>query len=196
MTFGDIDWTSPWILCAFVLLLASGLVDLALRDRYAAGDGVRDQGTARRLIVSLNVNTLVLFALPFFGVASFPSEIAARWAPLGAALCALGLGVRYAAIFRLGRLFTWRVTILEGHHLHTSGLFQVVRHPSYAGGILAMIGAALAFGSWGAMLFFVCTHVPMVVQRIRVEERVLASTFGDTWRRYAERTSRLVPFVW
>lgn len=190
------DWKSPWVLGACALLLASGLVDLALRDRYAAGHGAYDQGTARRLIVSLNVNTLVLFALPLLGLASFPAELSRTLAPLGLALCAVGLGVRYAAIFRLGRLFTWRVVILEDHALHTQGLFGLVRHPSYAGGIVAMIGAALAFGSWGAMVFFVCTHVPVVIQRIRVEERVLASTFGDAWRHYADRTARLVPFVW
>lgn len=192
----ELDFTRPTVWATCAMLLAAMLVDVALRDRYAAGGGERDAGTARRLIVSLNVSSIVLFALPMLGVASFAPHTTVLLAPIGVGVCALGLFVRYAAIFHLGRLFTWRVTILDGHRLHTSGLFQVVRHPSYAGGILAMVGAALAFGSWGALLFFVCTHVPVIVHRILVEEKVLASTFGEAWRHYSARTARLVPFIW
>ncbi|MCB9621899.1 MAG: isoprenylcysteine carboxylmethyltransferase family protein [Sandaracinus sp.] len=188
------DWTSAPVIVTCLALLVPTVVDVFLRHRYAAGGGERDEGTARRLIVSLNLNTLVLFALPSFGIASFEEPRALM--SLGAVLCVLGVVVRYVAIFRLGRLFTWRVAILDGHALQTAGLFRWIRHPSYAGGIVAMIGAALAFGSWGALLCFVATHVPVLLQRIRVEERVLASTFGEAWERYAAHTSRLVPFVW
>lgn len=191
-----IGWQSPYALAAAGLLALAAVVDFALRGRYAAGSAARDAGTARRLIVSLNTNLAVLLALPALNVASFPLPIAGELAPIGLAICGLGLVVRYAAIARLGRHFTWQVSILDDHTLETAGLFGLVRHPSYTGGILAMVGAALAFGSWGALVFFVLTHVPILVQRVRVEERALAAAFGDAWRAYAARTARLVPFVW
>ncbi|MBX3249985.1 MAG: isoprenylcysteine carboxylmethyltransferase family protein [Myxococcales bacterium] len=191
----SVGWQSPWALAAFGVLVGTLVLDLLLRTRYAGGTAEHDEGTARQLIVSLNLNFVVLLTLPALGVASLPPAAAASLAPFGFALCLAGVGIRYAAIFSLGRLFTWQVSILDGHSLHTAGLFSVVRHPSYAGGLLGMAGAALAFGSWGALLCFALTHVPLVVRRIRVEERALERAFGAAYRAYAARTARLLPGV-
>ena len=56
--------------------------------------------------------------------------------------------------------------------------------------------AALAFGSWGALALFTATHVPLLLRRIRLEERALLAHFGDAYRAYMERTARLLPHVW
>ena len=38
--------------------------------------------------------------------------------------------------------------------------------------------------------------MPLILNRIRIEERMLTDEFGDAYRRYKERTSKLIRFVY
>lgn len=38
--------------------------------------------------------------------------------------------------------------------------------------------------------------VPIFLNRIRIEERLLTEEFGDAYRMYRETTSKLIPFVY
>ncbi len=79
--------------------------------------------------------------------------------------------------------------------LCTTGPFQFVRHPMYAGGIwLVFPGMALALNSWVLLLvpfilyFFYSILVPK-------EEKMMTAVFGDEYRQYASRTGRLFPRI-
>ena len=72
----------------------------------------------------------------------------------------------------------------------------MVRHPSYAGLALIFAGFGLAIGSWlGAAVALLILFAGML-PRIRVEERVLATTFGAEYTEYASSRARLLPHVW
>ena len=62
---------------------------------------------------------------------------------LGAFLAALGGYIRYCCFRALGRLFTFEMSIRDEHELITDGPYGVVRHPSYTGAILTVIGIIL-----------------------------------------------------
>jgi protein-S-isoprenylcysteine O-methyltransferase Ste14 len=62
---------------------------------------------------------------------------------VGLALLTLGGALRLAAVFVLGRRFSGLVAIQEGHSLQTGGLYRHLRHPSYAGMLLYMVGYVL-----------------------------------------------------
>ena len=47
----------------------------------------------------------------------------------------------------MGSLFTFETSIRKGHTLITSGPYAIVRHPSYAGFTLVVIGMFLVHGS-------------------------------------------------
>ena len=115
---------------------------------------------------------------------------AVRW--LGVVLFAAGGALRLWPVFVLGRRFSGLVAIQPGHALVTSGVYRVVRHPSYLGLIVNALGWGLAFGSVLGVLLAALT-LPPILARIRSEERLLASEFGDEYRAYCARTARLVP---
>jgi protein-S-isoprenylcysteine O-methyltransferase Ste14 len=77
----------------------------------------------------------------------------------------------------------------------TSGPYRFVRHPGYAGGMLAWLAAPLALGSLWALLPAVLTAIAMVIRTI-LEDRLLHADLPG-YAGYAQRTrARLLPGVW
>jgi len=115
---------------------------------------------------------------------------AVRW--LGVALYAGGGALRLWPVFVLGRRFSGLVAIQPGHRLVTSGIYGVIRHPSYLGLIVNALGWALAFRS-AVGIVLVALTVLILVGRIRSEETLLQSQFGAEYDAYRARTWRLLP---
>jgi len=113
-----------------------------------------------------------------------------RW--LGVAIYTLGGVLRLWPVFVLGRRFSGLVAIQPGHALVTTGIFGVIRNPSYLGLLIAAIGWGLAFRSVIGVVLALLNLVPLV-GRIRAEERLLAEQFGAEYEAYRRRTWRLVP---
>lgn len=186
-------WRSPQALALLAIWLVSGAVLTITRP-------ARGQAVARseRDVVTMLVLALVPLAIP--SLAAWGGRLG-RWplpwadviGPLGVLLSGLGLTVRIAAMRQLGARFSPLVAVQREHTLETTGWYARVRHPGYAGALLASLGAAIAFGS---ALALPLVGVMLIAQsaRIRREEALLEAHFGDTWRDYAARTGALVPF--
>ena len=116
-----------------------------------------------------------------------------RW--LGVFFYLAGGALRIWPIFVLGRRFSGLVAIQPGHELVTDGIYRVIRHPSYLGMIILMLGWALAFRS-GLGVVLAALIVPPLLARIRSEEALLRSQFGDEYDAYRRRTSRLIPGIY
>jgi protein-S-isoprenylcysteine O-methyltransferase Ste14 len=114
---------------------------------------------------------------------------------IGLALFVIGIILRLAPVFVLGRRFSGLVAIQEGHELVTGGLYRVIRHPSYLGLLLALFGWALVFRSSIGFLVSLLL-IPPLVARMNSEEALLESEFGEQYSAYRRRTWRLVPFVY
>ena len=116
---------------------------------------------------------------------------AVRW--LGVALFAAGGALRMWPVFVLGRRFSGLVAIQPGHQLVTSGVYGVIRHPSYLGLLVISLGWALAFRS-GVGVLLAALLIPPLLARIRAEEALLHSQFGADYDAYRARTPwRLIP---
>ena len=115
---------------------------------------------------------------------------AVRW--LGVVLAAIGGGLRIYPVFVLGRRFSGLVAIQPGHALVTTGIYRHVRNPSYLGLLVSSLGWALAFRSIPGILLALCL-LPPLIARMRSEERLLQSQFGEDYAAYRRRTWRLVP---
>src|SRR5207237_7944559 len=107
-----------------------------------------------------------------------------RW--LACVLSAAGGALRFWPVFVLGRRFSGLVAIQPGHTLVTSGLYGVIRHPSYLGLLVNSLGWALAFRTWVGLLLAALILVPLVA-RIRAEERLLRTQFGAEYDAYRAR---------
>ena len=76
--------------------------------------------------------------------------------------------------------------------LVTSGVYGVIRHPSYLGLLVNALGWGLAFRSGVGVLLTALMILPLLA-RIRAEEKLLRTQFGDEYGAYCARTSWLVP---
>jgi protein-S-isoprenylcysteine O-methyltransferase Ste14 len=107
-----------------------------------------------------------------------------------------GVALRIWAIRHLGRFFTVNVGIQQGHEVIQDGPYRFVRHPSYSGSVLALVGVACLTFNWlGLILIVICTLLAYAL-RIPVEEKALFAQFGRQYADYAARTKRLIPWVY
>jgi protein-S-isoprenylcysteine O-methyltransferase Ste14 len=116
-----------------------------------------------------------------------------RW--LGVVLFAAGGVLRLWPVFVLGERFSGLVAIQPRHTLVTSGVYGVIRHPSYLGLLINSLGWSLAFRSGVGVLLTVLL-IPPLLARIDAEENLLHSEFGDNYNVYRSRTWRLIPGIY
>jgi protein-S-isoprenylcysteine O-methyltransferase Ste14 len=78
----------------------------------------------------------------------------------------------------------------------TAGPYRWVRHPSYGGLLLIMIGFGLGTGNWLALVICAVLPLPVLARRIHVEEAELTGVLGNDYRAYQAQTKRLIPGLW
>ena len=81
----------------------------------------------------------------------------------------------------------------ERPELVTTGPYAFVRHPIYAGIILALLGAAIAESIFWLVPFFLAGAY--FIYSARSEEKIMAQEFPDAYPAYQRRTKMLVPFL-
>ena len=113
----------------------------------------------------------------------------------GIFLMVIGILVRQWAIFVLGRFFTLTVSVQKNQKVVDYGPYRFIRHPSYLGLFIIIIGIGLALGSWGGILVLLVMNGLAFGYRIHIEEKFLVSELGDNYIQYMKRTKRLIPFV-
>ncbi len=114
----------------------------------------------------------------------------------GLNLLLVGIAIRWTAIFTLGQYFTGTVVIKNDHRLVRSGLYKHLRHPAYAGTLIAHVGLGLSFSNWFSLGLSSIPYVVAAFYRMRVEERALRETFGEEYVAYSRTTKRLIPSVY
>jgi protein-S-isoprenylcysteine O-methyltransferase Ste14 len=111
---------------------------------------------------------------------------------LGLLLCALGLAFTVWARVHLGTNWSDAVTHKQDHELVRSGPYARVRHPIYTGLLLAFLSVAIARGD--VKSFVGCTLMTLgILLKLRIEERLMAETFGDAYAEYRARVPALIP---
>ena len=77
----------------------------------------------------------------------------------------------------------------------STGLYALVRHPMYMGGLFLFVGMSLSLGSWWGLFVFLLIK-PALIWRIFDEEKFLTKNLPG----YAEYRNkvryRLIPFIW
>jgi len=116
-----------------------------------------------------------------------------RW--FGVVLFAAGGALRIWPVLVLGNRFSGLVAIQPGHTLVTSGVYGVIRHPSYLGLLINSLGWSLAFRS-GVGILLTSLLIPLLITRIDAEENLLRAEFGDAYDVYCSNTWRLIPGIY
>jgi protein-S-isoprenylcysteine O-methyltransferase Ste14 len=198
---GQISWPIAWIVLGIYLVSkVAGLVFIdpdLLRERAAPGPDV-DRGD--RVIATLGYlglypGTLLvagLDAIRFGPAVLIPQSIQMI------ALLVFAFGYGFASWAALSNpFFTTFVRIQDdrGHSVVSSGAYALVRHPGYAGVLLAHLALPFALGSIWALLPAAVGTILFIVRTAREDQTLRDQLVG--YREYQTRVRwRLLPGVW
>jgi protein-S-isoprenylcysteine O-methyltransferase Ste14 len=184
--------TGVW-LATYLLWIIPEFVVSRRRPEKDAQDA--DRGS--KLVVIMTVNISIF--LGFLAATAVPGLfVGAHWRTiyaLGIAVWLAGIALRLYSIRILGRFFTFNIAISSTQRVIEQGPYRWLRHPSYLGGLLALLGFGMTLTNWLAMLLPVCCMTAGYIYRIRIEEQALVHGLGPAYSEYMRRTWRLIPYV-
>lgn len=199
---GDFGWWQAWVYS--LLIVAAGVGGRILAERRHPGLTAERQNIEK--IQSAKAWDKVLAPLMALSV-SFPPVIVAgldhryNWSSefplwlivIGFILIALGYAFATWALAE-NRFFSSMVRIQmdRGHMVCDSGPYRFVRHPGYAGNILALLGIVLALGSVWTLIPAAVALIIAVIRTV-LEDQTLQEELPG-YRDYARRVRyRLIP---
>ena len=175
--------------------IASEILILIVTRTRRGGGTVSDRGSLLTLwaviCVSLSIGSWIGETQPhtIFG--------GAQWVPTASLwLLAAGLVIRWIAIATLGKSFSVNVAIRINQTVHKTGLFRIVRHPSYTGLLMIFAAIGLRTQNWLGLAAVLLPTTAALLYRIHVEEAALGAAFGSEYEEYSRVTKRLVPGIY
>jgi protein-S-isoprenylcysteine O-methyltransferase Ste14 len=85
------------------------------------------------------------------------------------------------------------VAIRQDQRVMRSGLYGLMRHPSYTGLLLAIAAVGMHTRNWLALAIVILPTTAALLYRIRIEEAALTQAFGQEYVEYSAETKRLIP---
>lgn len=198
---GSLAWPMAWaVLGIYSILKAAALAFLdpdLIRERVSPGPGV-DRGDV--LLATLGVLTLYPVT---FTVAGLDAVRFGPYLPMadviqvaGLLVYAFGYGFAYWAAFSNPFFATFvRIQQDRGHSVVSSGPYALVRHPGYAGVLLAHLALPFAFESILTLLP-TALAVLLFVARTSREDQTLRDHLAGYIDYQARVRWRLLPGVW
>jgi len=202
---GTLRWSMGWVyygLTVAAVLVSRAIVALvhpdllAERGQSLRAEDVKSWDRLLSLLVGLLVPLFVLIVTGLDKRWSWSPLLPSWVAPVALAVFILSYAFTTWAMVT-NRFFSGVVRIQKdrGHHVVTSGPYRIVRHPGYAGGVIAIIATPLLLGSLWALIPAAAYTVLIVVRTI-LEDRTLQEELPG-YSDYAQRTRyRLLPGVW
>ena len=187
-------WACLGIFGAFVVTILFK-IDPALRvERLNPAPGGQDRNL-RLAMLPFMLGCWIVAGLDV-GRFHWSDTVPFGWRVVGLIGLAASLSLSFWAMM-VNRFFSPVVRIQQerGHHLITSGPYEYLRHPGYLGIIGGPFFAALALGSWWALLPAAGVAV-LIIRRTALEDRFLRREL-EGFPAYAEKVRyRLLPGVW
>jgi protein-S-isoprenylcysteine O-methyltransferase Ste14 len=103
--------------------------------------------------------------------------------------------ISWTATRALGRQWRLDAGLSADHELVMAGPYRFVRHPIYASMFCMLLGTGFLMTPWwlfvpAIILFVIGTEI-----RVRIEDRLLATHFGDRHAEYRHSVSAYIPFL-
>lgn len=187
-----------------VVLLASFLfwrvmelgADIRTFKRLRAGVRRQDKGSRAVLLCLIVFGILLGLLLASTVPATTITRASVFFFWSGIFLMGAGIALRLYAITVLGPFFTTTVAIASEQTVIETGPYRLIRHPSYTGFLIILLGFGLILtNNWLSLLVIMGCALLAFSYRIKVEERVLLENLGASYQEYMRRTKRLIPFV-
>lgn len=166
---------------------------IAAKNRAPDKSSESKKSTAVHQIV-LNASLLLLL-IPVPGLTGwFLPERLHYLVAVGAVVQAAFLLLAVWARLHLGRNWSGAVRIGVDHELVRTGPYRLLRHPIYTAMLGMSLGTAISSSQYHALLGLVLLLFAYL-RKTRMEEQILAQTFGAEYEAYRRDSWALVPLV-
>lgn len=187
------------IQAACLLILSSIFVERLLRQGARArslDEGMEDRGSTRAVGSAWGMAFVALLAAPLLNKLRLGRIFSdnTAWAGVVVALC--GLLFRTWPTRVLGSYYARTLRTQQGQRLITEGLYKLLCHPGYVGSLLLWLATRVATTN---AITTMAVSIPMArayLARMKAEEAMLADAFPQEYPAYAQRTWRLIPFIY
>jgi protein-S-isoprenylcysteine O-methyltransferase Ste14 len=189
---------------AKIIWLGFGIAWAVLRQRpgkRSRKTPVRYSARGAREFILLGASLTGLGIVPFVYVAAhFPKFADYPFMPvlsyLGVAVDVVCLWMFHRTHRDLGENWSVSLDLRERHTLVTTGIYALVRHPMYSGFWLMALAQVLLLPNWIAGPAGLVGFGILFFGRVRREEEMMITAFGDEYRAYMGRTARVVPWIY
>jgi len=113
----------------------------------------------------------------------------------GVALAFLAIVMAWTSVRYLGRQFRIHAGLYHDHELVRTGPYAIVRHPIYAALLLMLLANALILSTWQMTAIAVAIYIVGTEIRVRTEDRLLASRFGEAFEQYRQSVPAYIPLL-
>ena len=195
---GTLRFRNAWILMGilFIPMAAAGIVMMLrspelLRKRLNMQETEQEQKTVIALSGAMFAAAFVTAGLNFrFGWFVLPDAVV--YIAAGFFLAGYLL---FAEVLRENAYLSRTVEVQQEQKVIDTGLYGIVRHPMYMVTVVLFLAMPLVLGS---VISFVIMlgYLPVIIKRIRNEERVLEAGLAGYGRYMKKVRYRLIPFVW
>ena len=198
LTAGTFAYWEAWVYLT-VLFIPTFLVlnylfknDLELLERRMR---MREKEAKQKLIIKISYLYFLLdFLLSGFDRRFEWSDVPVVVVVVADVLVLLGY-IMFFLVLKENRYASRIIEVEQGQEVITSGPYAIIRHPMYLGASLIYILSPLALGSYWAMIPSLLV-IPLLVARIRNEERVLGRELKG-YQEYVQQIKyRLIPGIW
>ena len=195
---GSFKFWQGWLLIGilFVPMFAAGLILMKknpelLRKRLNAKEEEKEQKIVILLSGIMFLAAFVVAGLNFrFGWIVLP-----MWVSYVSAAVFLAAYVLYAEVLRENDYLSRTIEVQKDQKVVDTGLYGVVRHPMYMSTLLLFLAMPMVLGSV-ISLAIMLAYIPIIVMRIRNEEKVLAMGLPG-YEEYMKKVKfRIIPFIW
>ncbi len=187
-----------WVLITilFVPMFIAGIVMLfkspeLLKKRLNARESENDQ---KFVILFSGILFTVSFVLAGLNY-RFDWFVLPLWVSIISAIVFLFSYAIYAEVLRENVYLSRTIEVQENQKVIDTGLYGIVRHPMYMTTLLLFLSIPLVLGSVISFAVMIL-YIPLIVIRIKNEEKVLESGL-EGYSEYKKKVRyRLIPFIW
>ena len=195
---GTIFFRNGWLFIGllFIPMLIVGIV-LMLRNPYLLEKRLNAKETeSKQKTVLLLSGIMFLSAFILAGLNHrFGWIVMPDWAIGASSAVFFSAYLMYAEVLRENTYLSRTVEVQKDQKVIDTGLYGIVRHPMYTSTIFLFTSAGLVLGS-PVSFAVLLVYVPIIVMRIRSEEKVLAKELPG-YDSYMKKVKyRLIPFIW
>jgi protein-S-isoprenylcysteine O-methyltransferase Ste14 len=169
--------------------------DPKLLERRLHGGPTAEKEKSQKIIQSITaVGFIAMLVVPALDHRFGGSAMSSWAAVVGDALVALGLFIIFI-VYKENSFASATIEIALEQRVISTGLYALVRHPMYFGGLIMFVGMPISLGSWWGLLVTLLM-MPALLWRLFDEEKFLAKNLPG-YREYLSKVRyRLVPLVW